>query len=332
MPNDAVAMRFAHQGRPEYGPPGRGDLLVELRRLRHFSVLAETLNFHAAAERLHLTQPALTRSIARLEQELGVQLFERDKRHVELTPEGSALLDRARALLRDADAIERTADSLRPDRRQELRVGLYGTALAELTHPILSAFERRHDDISITVSDVPFDRALEPLLSGELDVALLRAQCDLPSLTAVPLFSEPASVQLCASHRLAGVPSVDVGDLLNEPWNVLPPGTPPEWNRYWVCADQRSGEAPRIGGWGRTMIEVASLVAYKQVVALVPRSTTRQPYPGVRNVPVRGVQPFRVVVLYSGSMPSPSTEAFVETAIDVTRRKLSLVPGAEPLL
>jgi DNA-binding transcriptional LysR family regulator len=80
-------------------------LQMDLRRLGHFSVLADELSFRVASSRLHLTQPALTRSIASLERDLGVRLFDRDKRHVALTPEGAALLDRARALLRDADAL-----------------------------------------------------------------------------------------------------------------------------------------------------------------------------------------------------------------------------------
>jgi DNA-binding transcriptional LysR family regulator len=305
---------------------------MDLRRLGHFSVLADELSFRVASSRLHLTQPALTRSIASLERDLGVRLFDRDKRHVALTPEGAALLDRARALLRDADALARVASDLRPERRRELRIGCYGTALAELTYPVLRTFSDRHPDVSLTVSDVTFDRGIEPLLTGELDIALLRAPCDVPSLTTVPLFTEPASVQLCAEHRLASERSVDVCDLLDDPWNALPLTTPDKWNRYFTCVEQRGGEAPLIGGRGRTIAEAASLVAFKQIVALVPGSTARQRHSGVRAVSVRGVEPFRVGVAYPRSKPAALTEAFVAVATDVTRRRLSLVPGSETLI
>lgn len=310
---------------------GRG-LVIDLRRLRHFSVLADTLNFRVASARLHLTQPALTRSIASLERDLGVQLFERDKRHVALTADGSALLPRARYLLRNADLLEREATTLARRRQRELRVGLYGTALAELTYPVLRAFQDRYPAVSVTVTDVSFDRALQPLLEGELDVALLRAPCDVPAVTAVPLFTEPPSVQLCASHRLARERRVHVGDLLDEPWAALPPRTPTAWNQYWVCADQRDGEAPRVGGWGRTIGEVASLVAFKRLVALVPGSTARQTHAGVYSVPVLGVSPFRVAALYPGSTPGPLAQSFLTIAVDVTRRRVSVVPGAEALV
>ena len=104
------------------------------------------------------------------------------------------------------------------------------------------------------------------------------------------------------------------------------------WSRYWVCADQRGPGRPRIAGYGRTVTEVASLVAFRHLVSLVPGSATRPPFPGVRNVPARGVEPFRVAVLHPESKPSPLIDSFVETAIEVTRRDLALVPGAESLV
>ncbi len=305
---------------------------MDLRRLRHFMALAEALNYRVAASRLYLTQPALTRSIAALEREFGVQLFERDTRHVTLTREGEALLDRVRALLSDADALAHAASALQPGGRPELRIGFYGTALAELTHPVLRAFEDRHPDVLISVTDVTFDRAVDPLLDGELDIGLLRVPSEVRSLTAVPLFTEPASVQVRESHPAARARSIEVSDLFDEQWNALPMSTPAAWNRYWVCADQRGQGLPKIAGYGRTMTEVASLVAFRRLVSLVPSSATRQSHPGVRNVPARGVEPFRVAVLHPESKPTPLIDSFVETAINVTRRNLALVPWAESLV
>lgn len=307
-------------------------MVTDIRRLRQFLILAEELNFRAAAERLYLTQPAFSRSIATLEGELGVRLFERDKRHVELTAEGAALLEPTRELVRNAEAFNRRAGSLRPRAERELRVGLYGTALAELTHPVLSAFHDRHPGVSVVIRDIPFDRAVEPLFNGEIDVALLRAPCDLPSLTTVPLFTEPACVQLHADHPLAQEHDVDVHELFDDYWVALPPATPVEWNRFFVCVDETTGEAPRIGGYGRTIAEVSAMVACRHLVALVPGSTSRFSYAGVRSVAVRKAHPFRVVVLHAESPNKPEIEAFAETAIAVTRRRVSDVAGAEVLV
>lgn len=139
---------------------------MELRSLRHFSALAETLNYRVAAERLHLTQPALTRSIAALERELGVQLFDRDKRHVALTADGAELLERAGEVLADAERLSATAGAIRARRRDEVRVALYGVALAELTHPVIEAFCERYPRVTIRVHEADFHQGLAPLLAA----------------------------------------------------------------------------------------------------------------------------------------------------------------------
>jgi len=148
---------------------------VDLRRLRHFSELADTLSFRDAARRVHLTQPALTRSIASLEQELGVQLFDRDKRHVALTDAGARLLGPARELLAGADTLQRTARELTAAPGPELRVGLYGPGLAQLAPRIVEAFLTRHPDVHVRVEHEPWGSDVEALRRGVIDIALVRA-------------------------------------------------------------------------------------------------------------------------------------------------------------
>ena len=148
---------------------------MDLRRLRHFSELADTLSFRDAARRVHLTQPALTRSIASLEQELGIQLFERDKRHVAITEAGARLLGPARELLRDADSLRRTARELRAAPGPELRVGLYGPGLAQLAPEIVAAFHVRHPNVTVHLEEEPDGSDIEALRRGGIDVALVRA-------------------------------------------------------------------------------------------------------------------------------------------------------------
>lgn len=148
---------------------------MDLRRLRHFSELADTLSFRDAAQRVHLTQPALTRSIASLEQELGVRLFERDKRHVALTEAGARLLEPTRELLRDADALRRTARDLTATPGPQLRVGLYGPGLAQLAPEIVAAFVERHPDVTVHVEQEPCGSDVEALRRGVIDIALVRA-------------------------------------------------------------------------------------------------------------------------------------------------------------
>lgn len=298
---------------------------MEIRSLRHFSALAETLNYRMAAERLHLTQPALTRSIAALERELGVRLFDRDKRHVALTAEGAELLERARRVLVDTDRLTATAGAIRAQYTHEVRIGLYSTGLAELTHPIIEAFCERYPHASVRVHDADFHRGIDPLLSGEYDVALLRENTTVPSLVTVPIFTEPTFVALWKGHPLTGASAVDVAELFDEPWV-----TPDALSDFWVCGDQRNGVPATIGSHARSAAEMSATVAYQHMVGLTPMSGTRlSPHPGVSQT--RPKEPIVSVaaIAYPATGFSPAAPAFAEVARRVARRKSACVPFAE---
>ncbi|HEX6525953.1 MAG TPA: LysR family transcriptional regulator [Streptosporangiaceae bacterium] len=288
---------------------------MELRNLRHFLALAETLNYRIAAERLYLTQPALTRSITALERGLGVRLFDRDKRHVTLTADGAELLERAREVLCDTDRLTAAAGAIRARRRHEVRVALYGVALAELTHPVIEAFCERYPGVSVRVYDADFHRGLDPLLSGEYDIALARLNADMPAVTRVPVFTEPALVHLWKGHPLTSAAAVDVTEILDDPW-----ATPDVESDYWVCGDQRDGAA-LIGCHARSAVEMCSAIAYQHMVGLTPLSGTRMfPHPGVCAVPPKDPIRSVAVVAYPQTGHSPAAPAFAEVACQIARR------------
>lgn len=298
---------------------------MEIRNLRHFSALAEALNYRVAAERLYLTQPALTRSIAALERELGVRLFDRDKRHVALTADGVELLERTRQVLVDTDRLAATAGAIRARYTHEVRVAVYGNALAELTHPIIEAFGERYPHASIRVLDADFHRGIDPLLSGEYDVAMLRENTTVSSLVTVPIFTEPAFVALWQGHPLAAATSVDVAEVFDQPWV-----TPDTLSDFWVCGDQRDGVPATIGANARSAAEMSAMVAYQHMVGMMPMSGTRiSPHPGVCGVPPKEPITSVAAIAYPATGFSPAAPAFAEVARQVARRKSASVPFAE---
>ncbi|MFD0692386.1 LysR family transcriptional regulator [Actinomadura fibrosa] len=304
---------------------------MELRNLRHFVAVADALSFRVAAARLHLTQPALTRSIAALERELGVRLFARDKRHVALTADGTRLLERARAILSGADELSYTAHVLSAASTRRLRVGVYGNGLAELTHPVLQTFCDRHPDTALEVRDADFAYGIDPLFSGQFDVALLRSPVNLPILHTVPLFQEPMVVLLPACDPRAGAAPVDVSDFFADPWVTHPRSIPAEWGASWLFAEQRGGASATIGGYARNEAEFFAAVAYRRLVGLVPASAPRKAcHPGVRAVPTRVAHMLPAAVVYPATGFLPGAAAFAEIAASVVARSLHLVPGAEP--
>lgn len=150
---------------------------VELRLLRSFTVLAEELNFGRAAERLHITQPALSAQIRQLEHRLDLTLFERSTRKVGLTRKGAALLQPARDLLDESRRFGALAAQLqsRPERRLIFGAALYTFGIPE-REALLEAFFVRHPDIPLTVS---------PLWQREMARALLREEADLALMLGV---------------------------------------------------------------------------------------------------------------------------------------------------
>ncbi|GHF34596.1 DNA-binding transcriptional LysR family regulator [Amycolatopsis bartoniae] len=303
---------------------------MELRNLRHFAAVADTLNFRVAAERLHLSQPALTRSIAALERELGVQLFVRDKRHVELTTHGTQLLERARTILSGADELAYTAHALSAASSRRLRVGIYGNGLAELTHPVLRTFCDRYPDTALEVRDADFAHGIDPLFSGQFDVALLRSPVHLPVLRTVPLFDEPMVVLVPEGDPRASTGAADVSDFFADPWVAHPPRIPAEWGASWLFVEQRGGTSATIGGYARNETEYFAAVAYRRLIALAPASAPRGTrHPGVRAVPLRTRHLLPAAVVHPATAFHPGAVAFAEIAASVVRRSLHLVPGAE---
>jgi LysR family hydrogen peroxide-inducible transcriptional activator len=191
--------------------------MITLRHLQCFAVAAETLHFRRAAERVHISQPALSAQIAQLEQDLGVLLFERSRRRVLLTPVGRVVAERAQAILRSVADLEDAAKGARTPLSGMLRLGVLRTLGPYLLPHFLPEMRRRHPDLKLYLREEPEHRLLAELASGELDLVLMAsAPRDDDHLTVVPLFSEPLWAALPLGHRLAGKASLEPSDLAGE--------------------------------------------------------------------------------------------------------------------
>src|SRR5262249_35845355 len=172
---------------------------LDLRLLDYFVTVAEELHFGRAAERLHIAQPSLSHQIRRLEQQLGVTLFDRSSRRVELTEAGRALLSEGRRLVAHS---ERATRLVRSWSAHGLTRGFYGSAASELLPDLLRSFSEEHPSAEVSVRELLLDQ-IDELLAGGVDVAFTRL---LPGQTDVELeviAREPRVVALPASHSLS---------------------------------------------------------------------------------------------------------------------------------
>jgi DNA-binding transcriptional LysR family regulator len=185
---------------------------VDLRKLRYFVAMAEELHFVRAAERLHITQPVLSRQIRALEHDLRAQLFLRDKRSTELTAAGRQLLEDARPLLASARALRRRVEQAAHGART-FTVGLLPGITVTATIRIFTA---RHPELNVSVLRTSRDDQTEALHDGRVDVSFVRTPVDHRGLRLLPLFSEPRVTVLPADHRLAGELSIRIAGLAAE--------------------------------------------------------------------------------------------------------------------
>jgi DNA-binding transcriptional LysR family regulator len=191
---------------------------MELTELRSFVVVAEELNFNRAADRLHITQPALSQRIRNLERDIGAPLFERSTKQVSLTEVGEGLLGSVRNLLTDADRIQTQADYLRRQNTGMLTLAHTRSAGAESTAALLGEFKQAHPEVAMETSMGFTKRNIERVLSGELDVAFARAySAEGAALSCLTLWSDPVVVAIPARHRLASHPEIRRADIINEP-------------------------------------------------------------------------------------------------------------------
>jgi len=194
---------------------------MELRHLSGFIMVAEELNFGRAADRLHVSQPALSRLVKQLETDLGTELLDRSTHHVELTAAGVAFLEEAQAALSQVELAARAAREAGSEKPAPLRVG-HTEWTEELLPPLLRAFRHRLPDAELLVSQADRPWQAARLQNGGLDVVLRRTPPEHNSRDSELVHDEPMVVALPGEHRLAEASEVDVGELATDPFILFP--------------------------------------------------------------------------------------------------------------
>jgi DNA-binding transcriptional LysR family regulator len=175
---------------------------MELRQLLYFVAVAEERSISRAAERLWIAQPGLSTQIRRLENELGIQLFHRHSRGVELTGGGELFLDRARAAIAAAEEARATGADLHAGVIGTVRLGVATEAPSRVTPSLLAAFGHDHPDVEVTVFESYSGTLMRDLRDGRLDAVLAPSAFDSADLGSLPLDSEPWVVLAGVGHPL----------------------------------------------------------------------------------------------------------------------------------
>jgi DNA-binding transcriptional LysR family regulator len=212
---------------------------VELRLLRYVVTVAEELNFTRAAERLNTSQPSLSRQILELEKSLGVELFHRSKRWVELTPAGRRFASEARRALVHAERAAVAAKQIKQTARATYTVGYCPC----LDLRFLSALRRIRpiDSTHFVLRNADYSELVAKVVTHEWEAALMLLPVREPELAAESLFREPLSAAVPASHPLAKKRELDVTDLRGEPILLAPRCYGPAFGDYLLHQLEQAG-------------------------------------------------------------------------------------------
>jgi DNA-binding transcriptional LysR family regulator len=204
---------------------------MELRHLRYFVAVAEALNFTKASARLGVAQPALSRQMTDLEEEIGVDLMKRSPRGVTLTAEGKLFLDEARELLKRADESVKKVRALARGEYGELHIGYSPTPTIEILPPALAAFQKAVPGVQVLLHDMSSDEIMDGLRSGTLQLAVTPAESGghMTGIEFESLRTYPICLVLAAGHPLARLKSIPLEKVTSEPLVTL------EWNAHGRC-------------------------------------------------------------------------------------------------
>jgi DNA-binding transcriptional LysR family regulator len=282
---------------------------IDLRRLRYFVMVAEELSFVRAASLLYITQPALSRQVRFLEDDLGVSLFTRDRRGTALTPAGAALLNDARPLLAASVAMQRRVRTATRDNAHFTIGFMPGVDAA----PIIREFTAAAAHLTIDVVYTSITDQVEYVMDGRVDVCFVRLPLATESLTIVPLFPEPRVAALPHTHELADAVGVTIDQLQSFPL-LQDPAEVPEW-RGTTLHDAVPRAHDRSGPRSPTLEECLARVATGAGFAVIPAGLAAHfRYAEVRYVALDGVAPRMVALASSPQRAMPELDQFADLA------------------
>ncbi|MDI4232631.1 LysR substrate-binding domain-containing protein [Bradyrhizobium sp. Arg237L] len=246
--------------------------MIDIRQMRYFVALAETLHFGRAAERLHISQPPLSRQIAALEKELGVRLFERHSRRATLTHAGRRFLEDARAVLISFDQACRNARLAERGELGELSIGFMMHAAYTVLPGLARRYMANHPGVRVELREVVPATLVDAVLAGQFDAAIMFNPGPIRGLETQTIYRERLCLAVHVSHPLADHEVVRAKQLNGEPLIAVPTDVAPKLREAIVAYCRSGGFEPTFRLEVALQQTIVNLVAENLGIALVPQS------------------------------------------------------------
>jgi DNA-binding transcriptional LysR family regulator len=256
---------------------------MELRHLRYFVAVAQELSFTKAAQKLHLAQPALSRQIRQLEEELGVSLLTRNRRQTALTEAGRAFLKEACQLLEQSQRAIQVAQKTEWGGAGELNLGYVWGLFHSVVPEVVTRFRTQRPEVSINLFDLTATRQAEALVQGNIDAGFIgfAHEADAARLSKQKVGTCTFLAALPKNHRAARQSKVPLASLADDFFLMISQQSYPGASRFVSDACEKAGFRPKILQTVERGYTILGLVAANCGVALLPMSLRHLPHPGV---------------------------------------------------
>ncbi len=295
---------------------------MELRHLRYFVAVAEELNFRRAAERLRLAQPALSAQVKNLEEELGVRLFNRTTRSVELTPTGQVFLKEARGILGATMHAEQLVRRAQHGLVGTMRVGVITPAMGPLLAKVLRTYRQKYPGVQVSLSALTSTEQLRRLREGELDAGILRPPVTFPELDLRFVEQAPQVLAAPAGHRLAKKRQLEWKDFNGEGLVMIHPDQQHAFYDPFVAACVKAGAQTHPAQYAQDVQTKMWLISAGFGIAPVTATLKEIRRPGVvfRTLPP-GLPPVQSALVWRRLDTSPVVKNFLDCFGAITHQK-----------
>jgi DNA-binding transcriptional LysR family regulator len=267
---------------------------VELRHIRYFQAVAETLNFTRAAERLNIAQPPLSRQIQQLEEHLGTALLERT-RPVQLTEAGRYFHEHSGMLLKQLEQLCENTRRIGEGQRQWLGIGFAPSTLYALLPELIREL-RRDSDLELGLQEMTTLEQMEALKSGRIDIGFGRIHFDDGAIHQQVLYEDPLVAVLPTGHRLQGE-TITLERLSHESFVLYPANPRPSYADHVLALFANHGMGVRVSQWANELQTALGLVAAGLGITLVPASVQQQHRADLTYAPIQDSEAVSPIIL-----------------------------------
>lgn len=262
----------------------------ELRHLRYFLTVAEDLHFRKAAERLYISQPGLSKQIKELEAGIGIQLFNRHNRKVELTQAGAFLQKELKRHLKELDQLVQHAKSLNDGLQGKLKLGYVGSAMQQVIPDLLLAFRNQNPNIHFSLKEMDNQEQIEGLLSQDIDIGFVRLERVPRGIEIYPLLNEPFCLLLPQNHPINSNNFKHLSQLKEASFILFDPKYSPSYYEKVLQIFDDSGFSPIVTHNTIHASSIYKLVEHNFGISIVPKSLQLVAAKGVKFIELNTIK------------------------------------------